>query len=72
MIVPGPWSSGELPPTPTIHRRSFSTRGMKDMPHHLKEESEGEQQVAWVLNLTDFILQRDIILIQWTTFMRQL
>ena len=42
------------------------------MDHHLKEESEVEQRVAWGLNLTDFILQRDIILIQWTTFMQQL
>ena len=37
-----------------------------------KEESEEEQLVAWDLNLTYFILQRHIILIQWTTFMRQL
>ena len=40
--------------------------------HHLKEESEEEQRVAWDLHLADFVLQRDIILIQWTTFMRQL
>ena len=37
--------------------------------HPLKEESEEEQLVAWDLSLTDFTLQRDIILTQWTTFM---
>ena len=40
--------------------------------HPLKEESEEEQLVAWDLSLTDFTLQRDIILIQWTTFMQRL
>ena len=40
--------------------------------HRLKEESAEDQLVAWDLSLTDFTLQRDIILILWTTFMRRL
>ena len=54
------------------HHPRKEPEAMAPTDHHLKEESEEEQLVAWDLNLTDFILQKDIIPIQWTTFMRQL
>ena len=54
------------------HHPQKDPAAMATMDHHLKEESEVEQQVAGDLNLTDSILQKGIIPIQWSTFMRRL